>query len=126
MKTPTPSGNSGTLLSLKDVAAWQIAGIRPDNPDVRAALPALQRGAVWRAPQIEDLWDSVVRGFPVGAFLLAPYRQGKGIKPFCVTIDREGPGYLPHLFGPGGFTVVRKPEDLPARLPLLYAQLTGC
>ncbi len=82
MKIPTPSGNSGTLLSLKDVAAWQIAGIRPDNPDVRAALPALQRGAVWRAPQIEDLWDSVVRGFPVGAFLLAPYRQGKGIKPF--------------------------------------------
>ena len=49
----------------------------------------------------------------------------KGIKPFCVTIDREGPGYLPHLFGAGGFTVVRKPEDLPARLPLLYAQLTG-
>jgi len=49
----------------------------------------------------------------------------KGIKPFCVTIDREGASYLPHLFGPGGFTVVRKPEELPSRLPLLYAQLTG-
>lgn len=48
-----------------------------------------------------------------------------GIKPFCVTIDREGAGYLPHLFGPAGYTVVRKPEDLPDRLPLLYAQLTG-
>jgi nitric oxide reductase NorD protein len=48
-----------------------------------------------------------------------------GIKPFCVTIDREGAAYLPHLFGPGGFTVLRKPEDLPTRLPLLYAQLTG-
>ena len=47
-----------------------------------------------------------------------------GIKPFCVTIDREGASYLPHLFGPGGFTVLRKPEDLPTRLPLLYAQLT--
>ena len=49
----------------------------------------------------------------------------KGIKPFCVTIDREGASYLPHLFGAGGFTVVRKPEELPSRLPLLYAQLTG-
>jgi nitric oxide reductase NorD protein len=48
-----------------------------------------------------------------------------GLKPFCVTIDREGAAYLPHLFGPGGFTVLRKPEELPLRLPQLYAQLTG-
>lgn len=46
------------------------------------------------------------------------------LKPFCVTIDREGAGYLPHMFGPGGFAVLRKPEHLPACLPLLYAQLT--
>jgi nitric oxide reductase NorD protein len=49
----------------------------------------------------------------------------QGIKPFCVTIDREGASYLPHMFGPAGFTVLRRPEDLPTRLPLLYAQLTG-
>jgi nitric oxide reductase NorD protein len=48
-----------------------------------------------------------------------------GLKPFCVTIDREGASYLPHMFGPGGFTVLRKPEELPVRLPMLYAQLTG-
>ncbi len=48
-----------------------------------------------------------------------------GLKPFCVTIDREGASYLPHMFGPGGFTVLRKPEELPIRLPMLYAQLTG-
>jgi nitric oxide reductase NorD protein len=48
-----------------------------------------------------------------------------GIKPFCVTIDREGAGYLPHLFGADGFMVVRKPEELPMRLPLLYSRLTG-
>lgn len=47
-----------------------------------------------------------------------------GLTPFCVTIDREGAGYLPHLFGPAGFAVIRKPEELPARLPLFYAQLT--
>jgi len=51
--------------------------------------------------------------------------RAAGIKPFCVTIDREGAGYLPHLFGPAGYTIVRRPEDLPDRLPLLYTQLTG-
>ena len=49
----------------------------------------------------------------------------KGVRPFCVTIDREGADYLPHIFGPTGYTVLRKPEELPLRLPLLYAQLTG-
>ena len=48
-----------------------------------------------------------------------------GIKPFCVTIDKEGAAYLPHLFGPGGYTVVRKPADLPLQLPRLYTQLTA-
>ena len=46
-----------------------------------------------------------------------------GLKPFCVTIDREGADYLPHLFGPAGYTILRQPEELPRRLPLLYAQL---
>lgn len=49
----------------------------------------------------------------------------QGLKPFCVTIDQEGAGYLPHLFGPAGYTVIRQPSELPARLPLLYAQLTA-
>jgi nitric oxide reductase NorD protein len=49
-----------------------------------------------------------------------------GLRPFCVTIDREGAGYLPHLFGVDGFVVVRKPEELPLRLPALYSRLTAC
>ncbi|MBK8917028.1 MAG: VWA domain-containing protein [Betaproteobacteria bacterium] len=47
-----------------------------------------------------------------------------GLTPFCVTIDREAGAYLPYLFGPAGFCVIRKPEELPRRLPLLYVQLT--
>ena len=41
-----------------------------------------------------------------------------------LAIDREAGAYLPYLFGPAGFCVIRKPEELPRRLPLLYAQLT--
>ena len=49
----------------------------------------------------------------------------EGVRPFCVTIDKEGRGYLPHLFGPSGYTILRNPAELPARLPGLYAQLTA-
>lgn len=47
-----------------------------------------------------------------------------GLRPFCVTIDEKGSGYLPHLFGVNGYVVIRKPSELPRELPMLYAQLT--
>ncbi len=48
----------------------------------------------------------------------------QGLQPFCVTIDDEAADYLPHLFGNAGFVLIRRPAELPRRLPLLYAQLT--
>lgn len=47
-----------------------------------------------------------------------------GLQPFCVTIDEKANDYLPHLFGTGGYVVVRRPSELPKRLPLFYARLT--
>lgn len=47
-----------------------------------------------------------------------------GLRPFCVTIDERANSYLPHLFGVGGYVVIRKPAELPRELPMLYAQLT--
>jgi nitric oxide reductase NorD protein len=49
----------------------------------------------------------------------------QGLQPFCVTIDAKGNDYLPHLFGNDGYIVIRRPSELPKRLPLLYAQLTA-
>jgi len=49
----------------------------------------------------------------------------KGLTPFCVTIDRKAGDYLPHLFGPGHYVVIRRPDELPQQLPLLYARLTA-
>ncbi|MBK1717353.1 nitric oxide reductase activation protein NorD [Thiocystis violacea] len=48
-----------------------------------------------------------------------------GLTCFCVTIDKDGNDYLPHLFGAGGYVVIRRPTELPSRLPLLYARLTA-
>ena len=47
-----------------------------------------------------------------------------GLRPFCVTIDTEASDYLPHLMGSGNYVVIRKPEELPQKLALLYAHLT--
>lgn len=35
------------------------------------SLPTVQRGFVWKPYQIENLWDSLLRGYPVGAFVLS-------------------------------------------------------
>ncbi len=73
------------LLSPLQVATWQLPDLATQNlglaagvPPWRVELPALQRGAVWRPRQVEALWDSLLRGFPIGAFLLAPYAGWRG------------------------------------------------
>ena len=48
----------------------------------------------------------------------------QGLQVFCVTIDEQGRNYLPYLFGSNRFIVVRRPQDLPKELPLLYYRLT--
>ncbi len=49
--------------------------------------------------------------------------RAAGLLPYCVTIDREGHDYLPHLFGPRGYAVVHHPADLVAKLSTVYASL---
>ncbi len=46
-----------------------------------------------------------------------------GLLPFCVTIDRKGSEYLPHIFGKSDYVVIRDPKRLPKELPRLYAML---
>ena len=50
--------------------------------------------------------------------------RAKGLQTFCITIDDQGGEYLPHIFGNNGYTIIRKPEHLPQKLPILYANLT--
>lgn len=48
----------------------------------------------------------------------------RGLRPFCITVDQEAHEYLPHIFGKGNFIIIRKPSELPTKLPLLYALIT--
>jgi nitric oxide reductase NorD protein len=49
----------------------------------------------------------------------------RGIHTHCITVDRHGADYLPHLFGKGGFTVIDDPRRLPLRIASIYARLAG-
>ena len=40
-------------------------------------LPAVQRGLVWSPNQAEFLWDSILRGFPIGSFVVVKTQGGK-------------------------------------------------
>ncbi len=48
-----------------------------------------------------------------------------GVRPFCVTIDERARDYLPYLFGNNAYMLVHNAGELPGKLPLLYARLTG-
>jgi nitric oxide reductase NorD protein len=37
----------------------------------------------------------------------------QGVQPFCLTVDREAPHYLPRVFGPGAYAVLRRAHTLP-------------
>lgn len=52
--------------TLQGIANWQL-----DSASSNIELPDLQRGFVWKPKQIEDLWDSILRGYPIGSFLLS-------------------------------------------------------
>lgn len=60
------------ILTLENVASWQIPSMKSkENPTINARIPSLQRGAVWEPQQIEMLWDSIMRGFPIGSIVVS-------------------------------------------------------
>lgn len=79
-----------TLLPLEEIAGWQVSSPPAKNGQLIAALPALQRGAVWNVQQIEELWDSIIRRFPIGAFVIAPPNEKLKTKSFKLQSYQKG------------------------------------
>jgi nitric oxide reductase NorD protein len=43
---------------------------------------------------------------------------------FCVTVDKEGADYLPHMYSDTNFVIIDDVRTLPQKLPQLYRRLT--
>jgi nitric oxide reductase NorD protein len=50
--------------------------------------------------------------------------RNKGIKSYCITVDKKSRDYLPHMYGEANYTIIDNIEALPVSLPLIYKKLT--
>ncbi|WP_457665529.1 VWA domain-containing protein [Thiolapillus sp.] len=48
-----------------------------------------------------------------------------GIHPFCITIDREGADYLPHMYGRANYVVLDDVAKLPLKVSDIYRKITS-
>lgn len=60
--------NNSSFKQLHELANWYYPkpGIEPT-----VGIPRIQRGLVWSPQQIELLWDSILRGYPMGCFVVS-------------------------------------------------------
>lgn len=49
----------------------------------------------------------------------------RGIRSYCVTIDRHGADYLPQLYGPAHYSVIDDAKKLPQKVAEIYRKLTA-
>lgn len=70
-----------TAYTIDDIAQWQMA-LEEKYPGAdmeshgEITLPTLQRGFVWKPQQMEALWDSILRGYPIGSLLMSKRADG--------------------------------------------------
>lgn len=65
---------------LSEVAEW----LTSDSP---VQIPAFQRGLVWAPKQVELLWDSLLRVFPIGSFIFSKWEKSSGRDDESVKYD---------------------------------------
>lgn len=86
------------ILTLENVASWQIPSMKSNgNSTINARIPSLQRGAVWEPQQIEMLWDSIMRGFPIGSIVVSKKIDTQNDKRLITSVnDPESSGETTH------------------------------
>ena len=63
----------------KPIPIFEIAKCNlRDRNNSKYWIPNIQRGLVWKAIQMELLWDSILRGFPIGSMLILEHSEDKG------------------------------------------------
>jgi hypothetical protein len=79
--------------SICEIAQWQTELqeklTAQDEEKELIVLPTLQRGFVWKPYQMEALWDSILRGYPIGALLMSATQNRKDLldgQQRCTTI----------------------------------------
>ncbi|WP_161782419.1 DUF262 domain-containing protein [Methylobacter tundripaludum] len=67
-----PEGQTVSAVGIKDYLDWAA---HPEEYPKILAIPPIQRSFVWKPKQIQDLWDSLLRGMPIGSILLKSFES---------------------------------------------------
>lgn len=103
--------------SVYDISRWQTElqeeAENKEGNEGRITLPTLQRGFVWKPYQMEALWDSILRGYPIGALLMSKVDNNKDLldgQQRCTTIAL---GFHDPFKNPRGVLNI-KPKNAPS------------
>ena len=90
-------------------------------------LPAIQRELVWNPEQIESVWDSLMRGYPIGAFLFwkVPEQIRKDIRLYHFMTDFDERKRHNIEFDPGNDKQITAVLDGQQRLSAMNIGLRG-
>jgi hypothetical protein len=69
--------------NIRDIEFWAR------QPNRYISIPALQRGLVWKPRQVELLWDSILRYFPIGSLMLSENAEDSHVKSPFYLIDGQ-------------------------------------
>ncbi|BBJ24657.1 GmrSD restriction endonuclease domain-containing protein [Candidatus Nitrotoga sp. AM1P] len=71
---PFTDNNQVCGMKLPEYLKWATGN---ETYEKELLLPAIQRGFVWKPKQIVDLWDSLLRGMPIGSLMLSKLSEGQ-------------------------------------------------
>lgn len=101
-------------LALKEIADWQL---KPEVSEVK--LPSVQRGFVWKSQQVENLWDSILRGYPIGSFLM----QQTGDTFYLMDGQQRATSIFLGYFNPYTNTNETKAWSIKGELPVVWIDI---
>jgi len=62
------------------ISLERLASLYLENDNERIELAGFQRGSAWKSSNVEELWDSLLRWFPIGSILLARSKEFSEVK----------------------------------------------
>lgn len=100
--------------TLQEIADWQLHSSKS-----RVELPSIQRGFVWKPKQVEDLWDSLLRGYPIGSFLFS--KTGENL--FLMDGQQRSTSIFLGHFNPFNQLNETKAWSIKGELPVVWIDL---
>lgn len=62
------------------IQKWMHWASGDHDAEYRVMLPMIQRGSVWAPHKILDLWDTLLRGMPIGAMMASEAKVGEEVR----------------------------------------------